>query len=215
MQYKFTDLIGEVRVALDQNTHELRLLASDENTLELDDIIRQKLLMSAKWLLERAPLDMIDTHKELVTSDTSTDAAGYLRLTLPSDYLRLYTIKVDSWDVAVFVAHEPDSEVAMMAKSEFAGITGNGRRPMAVFSPAHDSIECYGSTGKVEQARYIGSPKLHDNLLEFPERLHDALVLLSLAMVCDAYKEHDRGGVFRAQAIESAHLQLSQEKKSR
>ena len=207
MRFVFTDLIGQVRIALDQNRVEHRVLASDEETTELDDIIRQKLVMSATWLLEHAPLELIDETKTLgaITHEGDGGVFAY-----PQDFIRIHTIKMREWDIALHGAVSDDSEAAMAVHSDFAGIRPNVHRPLIV---SHDrKLYCY-PYGVVEVAKYIALPKVDSNIFYFPVALVDALIQLACSMTCDAYKEHDRAQYFRGLAIDSAMIQIQSDKK--
>ena len=46
MNYAVTDIVKDVRITLDQNQVE-SILAADDDTLELDDIIRKKITEAA------------------------------------------------------------------------------------------------------------------------------------------------------------------------
>lgn len=213
MNFVFTELMSQVRVALDQNQQELTFLAPDENTLELDDIIRQKLLHAARWLLERAPLRMIDTLASLVQVGTSTGDDGRLPIRRPSDMLRLHTLKVSSWDIPVHDVLPADSEWGMVAASGFAGIRPNGQRPIVLDDGI--TLTAIGSPGDVETASYIALPVVESNLISFPRLLVDALVYLAAGLVCDAYKEVQLGSVYKQTAIGLAQIEIPQEDKKR
>lgn len=206
MRHIFTQLIEQVRISLDQNIRELTVLRSDDGTLSLDDIIRQKLMMSAKWLLERAPLSEIDYHLPLTKKDAPTQEDGYLAIALPADYLRLYCVKVSSWDIPLSEPLPKESEWGMIAKSEFPGIRPNGHRPLLLMSETNSQLECYGSPGTVERAEYIPLPKVDSNLMEYPIRLIDALIHLATSMVLDTWGSHDRGAYYRTLAMDSAKI---------
>lgn len=209
MTFVFTDLMSQVRVALDQNQQELTFLAPDENTLELDDIIRQKLLHAARWLLERAPLRMIDTLATLVQPGTPTDDEGRLSVRRPSDMLRLHTLKVKSWDIPVHDVLPADSEWGMVAASGFAGIRPNGQRPIVLDDGI--TLTAVGSPGSVETAVYIAMPKVDSNKMAYPVLLSDALVYLAAGLVCDAYKEVQLGSVYKQTALGMAQIEVPQE----
>lgn len=219
MNFVFTDLMSQVRVALDQNQQELTFLAPDENTLELDDIIRQKLLHAARWLLERAPLRMIDTLASLVQVGTSTGDDGRLSISRPSDMLRLHTLKVSSWDIPVHDVLPADSEWGMVAASGFAGIRPNGQRPIVLDDGI--TLTLVGSSGTIQAASYIAQPTIVENdttdneEMAFPQLLADALVYLTAGLVCDAYKEVQLGSVYKQTAIGLAQIEIPQEDKKR
>lgn len=213
MTLKFTGLISRVRVLLNRNHVEVSLLPSDEHTLLFDDVVRQKLMVSAKYLLESAPLELIDTHKPLVPAGVATNTEGVLEVGTPADYLRLHHVKVDTWDIPVVFAVPDGSEEAMTTKSAFAGIRPNGRRPMVV--QHMDTISLHGSPGRVQYAAYIALPKVEDNRIELPAKLLDAILHYAAGLVCDTYGDEAHGVVFKRQAVDLAGMRPAEEEKKK
>ena len=200
MTLLFPRLVSRVRVALDQNQGEMPLLANDEHTLEVYDIIRASLLRASRWVLERAPLELVDTHKDFGTVGASTDESGRLELALPSDWLRLWSMKISSWRVPVRACFPADSEASLLAVSDFAGVRPCADRPMAVDDGV--TLTLYGSPGTLEHAEYIAMPRVYDNnKIDLPERLVDAIVLFAAGLTSDALHDEQHGVALKQSAM--------------
>lgn len=200
MNYAVADIVKDVRITLDQNQVE-SILAADDDTLELDDIIRKKITESALRILREAPLRMIDgtvALPEPVTiededSDEQVPVKSVIRL--PDDYLRLAVVRMSDWKTPLRVAVLDTSDIYQTVTSEFDGIRPNEYRPLAVETEDADGpiLELWGSSNAdatLEQGRYIGQPRVRDGVLNFPKLLYPALVNMTAALTAQAYKDN-------------------------
>lgn len=202
MNYAVADIIKDVRITLDQNQVE-SILAADDDTLELDDIIRKKITEAAMRILREAPLRMIDGTASLPEPVTiedeseGSDAQAPIRsvIRLPDDYLRLAIVKMSDWKTPLRVAVLDTSDIYQTVTSEFDGIRPNQYRPLAVETEDADGpiLELWGSSDAdavLEQGRYIGLPRVRDGILNFPKLLYPALVNMTAALTAQAYKDN-------------------------
>lgn len=200
MNYAVADILKDVRITLDQNQVE-SILAADDDTLELDDIIRNKITEAALRILREAPLRMIDgtiALPEPVTiedenSETQIPVRTVVRL--PDDYLRLAVVKMSDWNIPLRVAVLDTSDIYQSVTSEFEGIRPNEYRPLAVETEDADGpiLELWGSSdaeATLMQGRYIGQPRVRDGVLNFPKLLYPALVNMTAALTAQAYKDN-------------------------
>lgn len=204
MTIKVSDILKQVRITLDQNQEETGILSNvDEDTLKLDEVIGQKYLQAAKQVLLDGPLDWIDvtTSPQLVPS---TQEDGTAEITLPADFLRLSYAKASDWKIPVRNAVFDTDVEYMAAQSAFPGIRPNCTRPMvAITSENKKMIKFLGSAqgNKSIKFEYIAIPKVtQDNkgedVLQFPERLLDALYYLTAAYVALTYKDAQAQSLF-------------------
>lgn len=157
MQYPVADIVEQVKILLDQNQLENSIIAQEDNTLELDAIIRQKILHAARLLLETSDVSVIDGKTcfikkydddgqpanpdwpdpepegkiiDLYEDTTSTygDLSAWV-LSMPDDYLRLLSLKMSDWKRAVHSTIPYESAEYSQLRSGFIGITGNPERP--------------------------------------------------------------------------------------
>lgn len=200
MNYAVADILKDVRITLDQNQVE-SILAADDDTLELDDIIRKKITEAAMRILREAPLRMIDgtiALPEPVTIEDADDEAQVpIRsvIRLPDDYLRLAIVRMSDWKTPLRVAVLDTSDIYQTVTSEFDGIRPNEYRPLAVETEDADGpiLELWGSgdaEATLEQGRYIGQPRVRDGVLNFPKLLYPALVNMAAALTAQAYKDN-------------------------
>lgn len=201
MNYTVADIVKDVRITLDQNQVE-SILAADDNTLELDDIIRNKITEAAMRILREAPLRMIDgtialpepvTVEDEESSDTQVPVKSVIRL--PDDYLRLAVVRMSDWKTPLRVAVLDTSDIYQTVTSEFDGIRPNEYRPLAVETEDADGpiLELWGSSDSeatLQQGRYIGQPRVRDGVLNFPNLLYPALVNMTAALAAQAYKDN-------------------------
>lgn len=200
MNYAVADIVKDVRITLDQNQVE-SILAADDDTLELDDIIRKKITEAALRILREAPLRMIDgtiALPEPVTiedEDSETQVPVRTVVRLPDDYLRLAIVKMSDWKTPLRVAVLDTSDIYQSVTSEFEGIRPNEYRPLAVETEDADGpiLELWGSSdaeASLVQGRYIGQPRVRDGVLNFPKLLYPALVNMTAALTAQAYKDN-------------------------
>lgn len=200
MNYAVADIVKDVRITLDQNQVE-SILAADDDTLELDDIIRKKITEAALRILREAPLRMIDgtiaLPEPVTIEDADNEAQVSIRsvIRLPDDYLRLAIVRMSDWKTPLRVAVLDTSDIYQTVTSEFDGIRPNEYRPLAVETEDADGpiLELWGSSdaeATLEQGRYIGQPRVRDGVINFPKLLYPALVNMTAALTAQAYKDN-------------------------
>lgn len=206
MNYPVANIVEDVRIALDQNQDENSIIAQEDNTLKLDEIIRQKILHAARHLLETSDVSVIDCGKTNSLNLEEIDGVSWGELSawkalLPNDYLRLLTLKMSDWKRGVHVTIPVESAEYSQLQSGFIGITGNPERPV-VAEGQHigtldnavvqwRELEVYSSaTGECDEFRYCPIPMIDpDDCLDFPEKLHRMLIYQTASLVAATYKD--------------------------
>lgn len=211
MQYPVADIVEQVKIILDQNQQENSIISSEDNTLELNTIIRQKILHAARLLLETSDVSAIDCGKTSSLNLEEMDGVSWGELSawkalLPSDYLRLLTLKMSDWKRGVHATIPVESAEYSQLKSGFIGITGNPERPV-VAEGQHigtldnavvqwRELEAYTSaTGECDEFRYCAIPKYYTpqgqtaDYLDFPEKLYRHLLYQTGSFVAATYKD--------------------------
>lgn len=61
MRYNVEDLVTSVRITLDENRIEQEYIVSEDNNMELNEIIREKLLDAVRSVERIAPVQMLDS----------------------------------------------------------------------------------------------------------------------------------------------------------
>lgn len=209
MQYPLADIVAQVRVILEQNQAENTIIAEEDNTLKLDEVIRQKILHAARHLLETSDVSVIDCGKTSSLNLEEIDGVGWGELSawkalLPNDYLRLLTLKMSDWRRGAHATIPVESAEYSQLRSGFIGITGNPERPVVAeaqhIGTLDDAVvqwrelEAYTSaTGECDEFRYCPIPTYEtvDNVvvLNFPERLYRMLLYQTGSLVAATYKD--------------------------
>lgn len=202
MTFAVSDIVKQVRVTLDQNQLESPLIEEDEATLEMDEIIRQKIGQAAFEILREAPLPWIDTTKSMFNIDRApiADKFGIVTLELPGDFLRLSYAKASDWVVPVRVAVTDMDDDYKAAFSKFSGIRPNRIRPMVTITgEAKKFVEFRGSQqgATLDKAEYIAVPEIgEDDTLDFPSKLETSLYYLTAALTALTYKDAQAQSLF-------------------
>ena len=202
MKYDKARILQDVRTVIDQNQTESGIggVATDADTLELDDIISKHITTAARHILLNCQLRMVsnDGVKDLpktkkieasVEGETANpggvvvppietninitaDSLNKAVMTLPDDYLRLVIAEMDGWDCPVRVPTED---------------TGVARRPCVIEGQqdGKPALFLYGADeGKgITQAQYLPVPKFDsEDKINLPEMLYDAIVYQTASM---------------------------------
>lgn len=167
------ELVKEVRVTIDENRNESSYLVSETENMELNEIIRSKLLDAVRAVSEDAPISMLEaTPMEIpeAAQYTQTDGSGYV--VLPPDFLRLLYFKMSSWRTGVHGAAEENSSVAMMQKNLFTRGTPlkpvcvlshdlSGKRTLGYYSAGYENNGKYRSRDhRIDRALYLPIPAI-------------------------------------------------------
>ena len=162
MKYDKERILQDVRTVIDQNQTESGIggVATDADTLELDDIISKHITTAARHILLNCQLRMVsnDGVKDLpktkkieasIEGETSNpggvvvppietsinitaDSLNKAVMTLPDDYLRLVIAEMDGWDCPVRVPTEDTGVARMVCGSRFRGVRPNNHRPCVI-----------------------------------------------------------------------------------
>lgn len=136
--YSVETIVGDVRVALDENTTITVLSsASDADTLEMEDIIKSKIADGINAVRKVAPLRLLDFTREASPSVTVTwldSEKGIGSMALPSDFLRLALFKMSDWTFGVSEAISPTDDNYKQQWSEWQGVRGNPNNPVVAIS---------------------------------------------------------------------------------
>lgn len=200
MEYNISQLVKDVRVCLDENDVQNILLASEANTLQLDDIIKSKIGEAIDGVLTSAPLELLGIGVEATGDgiaveweDGNIADDGELRMcsiARPEDYLRLVGAKMPDWDYVVVEPISMYSDEYKMQKSRYSGIKGNPQRPIVaeVVRGSGCYIELYTSRSReIEFVRYIPRTSVQESSVsvDIPHAsLYRVIVYQIAGLVC-------------------------------
>lgn len=202
--YDVTTLAQKARVVMDKNMTSTALSGlGDVDTLSVNDIIEEAIPRAARLILMIAPLYRIDTTKNgitkaedgTITSPTVTmtkQGDGYVgKMKIPTDFLRLVSIRMSDWKRSGRAISEEDEEYAEQ-QSEFAGIRGNVSKPIAALVHGGDGLylELYSSNSSeatLQQFTYVAMPTVSkEGKIDLPEKLVDAIVYLTASLALES-----------------------------
>lgn len=176
--YNVSDLVKEIRVAIDSNLESDQLTTiGDMDQLALEEIIGSKIAEAARIVVLNAPSYLLDGGDSLGTTVAWNGTSG--RMTLPEDFLRLVVFKMSDWSRGVTVPISETDPMYAQQSSRWAGVRGNPQKPVVAIVPSSNGLvlEFYSSkSGSVEQATYIAMPKVESGTIKLCEKLHDATV---------------------------------------
>ena len=89
---KITDIIINVKLALDENESASNVLLADTDQLQMDALIRSKIVDAVRYIHQAAPISMVDGQTAVGKPGYSAAWAtesGISTITLPTDFLRL------------------------------------------------------------------------------------------------------------------------------
>ena len=216
-QYKVDDIVGDVRLVLDQNqTSEAMPEFCDIDTSDLDDVIRSKIADAATLIVSSAPVHKLGGGKDLVskyiktTKVRTSDYTWYVIIPLPSDYLRLLYVKCEDWNKAVSEGITTEDPQYALQRSRVESVRGNAERPIVVLAPLTMTIEdptfkgngkcleCYSTTqpSKKPSIKYIAKPAIYEvsdgddsttEQIEIPTELYRSVVYATGYLTATAF----------------------------
>lgn len=188
-----TDLVKEVRVTLDENRKESSYVTNTTDNMELNEMIRSKLVEATRSILEVCPLNMLELQEITIAAASHTENSdGSGHVVLPDNFLRLGLFKLSSWGRGVTnVAEEGSAE----ERRQHNPLTmGSPLKPVCVWGRnalGKLTIEYY-SAGRdgdaynhdVEKALFVPLPSLTaDDKLDVPGVLRFSIIHFCAGLV--------------------------------
>lgn len=201
-QYSVYTLIEDVRTTIDENTSIAAFTDSggnivDTDTLEMDDIIRSKIVDAINAVHRAAPLDMLELSSSFpsVTWTFRNKGIGYVHL--PADFLRLGLFKMTDWAYGVSEALSPVSENYRQQFSDWSGVRGNPLHPVIALSDDSADGRCIleffscDSTNATAMMMYVKAVTETASAYKIEAQLYRAVVLKAAALTASAYSNTD------------------------
>lgn len=200
MLCEVADLAQRVRLAIDENTNEAAL-SFDATNLDLNQMIRAKLVEAVRLVHEQAPTRLVEGRPIVNRPVRNQDGSGYV--VLPDDYMRLVIFRLDGWKRPVVRPIDDSSPDYALQKNKH--VRGNADKPVCALSTdgsGNRILEYYSLPGSVAepvvtQALYVPYPAVTaDGKLEVSRRLTDAAVYLAAGLTMITLGESDRAKEF-------------------
>lgn len=192
------ELIREVRISLDENAQQCAYMVGQygEN-LELDEIIRQKLVEATRDITESASVELLEP-VPMETVVKATDWGGTLNV--PDDFLRIAILKMSGWNKSVTTLFKENSDIALMQRNKYT--RGTAIKPVCVLSFGNDGkkvIEYFGVSNQVEKALYVPIPSITYKegveYIEMSNLLKESIVRRAAGLVLQARGESEQASV--------------------
>lgn len=196
MEYNVSELVKDVRIAIDQNEVGDQLInALDMETLTLDQIITSKIVDAVSSVEKSAPIHLLDSGEPFAKNLGWKQAVGIgMGYTiLPDDFMRLLTFQMSDWSRSVNEVITEDSPLYTMQSSRYPGIKGGPQKPICAFVlyPVGYVLEFYscvmGKGVTVKRARYLPYPSIKNETIEICEKCYRSVVYYLAALVCSSY----------------------------
>ena len=209
--YAVSDLVKEVKVLLDRNQESAGLLAPDDSdTLSQAELIESKIVDAARIILSDAPDDMVEGTS--CTNDvTWTDSNSYYvgKMVLPTDMLRILSVKADGWNRPAEIISESDD--AYKYQNCKYRVRGNPERPIAaiVHTANGKSIELYTSKNQDATSAfiYVQVPSITtEQKISLPSALKDSILYMAGYLTCISLGDTDTASGFLGVARKLAHI---------
>lgn len=217
MDYATSDLVKEVRVVLDHNMEDTKLKEfGDTNTLTLDEIIESKLIDAANVIGENAPYYMVDNATNWKDESTLIDFSNkkigsdiyIVSISLPSDYLRLVSIKMSDWVHDVKVETDSNSLDYELLFNEFSGVVGTPNNPRITVSNENKKVYLYCSEQGSTLEHFYYLPKIQESgeNMNISTLLKRAIVYYAASLTAATYSDYNAMNVLQGIAYNLAHI---------
>ncbi|MBD5163511.1 MAG: hypothetical protein HDT09_02265 [Bacteroidales bacterium] len=194
MLYRLSDIVRQVRIAIDQNEQDTFLSDNaDEDTLGLDTIIESKVPEAARIVVSVAPVQMLDGGYHFGNSIAwQKNNSGWLHL--PEDFLRLIVFRMSDWERPVSRAISNADPAYNLQFSRCKGLRGNPQNPVVAVTLRGEGLilefwSCHTNQAKIVQAAYHPIPQVQNNAIEIPEQCYRAFIYALSALTMETLGE--------------------------
>lgn len=188
MIYQVKDMVRDVKVAIDMNSHgESLLKEGDLDTLSLDEIIMAILCDAVRLVEMESPPELLENGHDF-GEDYILHEDGSGMIKLPEDFMRLVAFRMSDWRRTIFDAISDRDAQYQLQSSRWKGIKGNPEKPVVAIVRRSEGkvLEFYSSTdpdAEIAQATYIPYPHIdQDGGIDISEECYRASVYRAAAL---------------------------------
>ncbi|MBD5201797.1 MAG: hypothetical protein HDS81_00565 [Bacteroidales bacterium] len=206
MLYNVTEIMRDVRVAMDQNDIDAQLIAeNDTDTLELNEIIESKIIQGVRLVHEAAPARLLEEGHSF-GDELYWDGRESGHVLLPDDFMRLVAFRMSDWERTVYSAITPADPRYARQSSRLKGIRGNPQKPVAVIvnraeGKALEFYSCKSEDAQVATATYLPYPIIDsDGGIDISERCYEAVIYTIAGLVAATYGDAQKAAAMNETA---------------
>lgn len=187
------DIVRDVRRAIDENSHGGSLLAEGDNeTLDLDELIRSKVTEAVRRVHMAAPVHLLESgHNFGEEVYWEGDGSGFVLL--PDDFMRLVTFSMSDWERPLHHALVPTDPEYALCRSRWKGLRGTPQTPRCVLTRKPEGLAlefytCRSEDAYVSHGVYLPYPYINRNGgIDISERCRDAAIYMTASLTLTAY----------------------------
>lgn len=223
MLYNVSDIVEEIRVALDQNMSSTRLAdLGDIDTLSLDELIESKIVDAARIVEQSAPREMLEQGTELqiyrvvageeapdyLVNNITEGTISYGCINLPDDFLRFLSLTIQKRPIPATEAISEQAPMFIRQFSKYPGIRGNPLKPVVAIirskqngTPILAVFPHDRTNNRVTSITYLPIPSIttenDKEVIDISQKLKPAIVYYAAYLVALAtqHTEQQTGGL--------------------
>ena len=192
-------IITDVKRSIDENESASSILSGDIDQLQMDALIRSKIVDAVRYIHQAAPISMVEgmSPSPLPTPGQVTGGQdGACTVALPDDFMRLIIFQMSDWKRPVVEPISDTSPLYTMQGSDYIGIRGGVKKPVAVLTTSGGGkkmLEAYSSNGTVSKLVYIPIPSISgispNETVSICTQLYQPVIYHCAGLVAMTYKD--------------------------
>lgn len=200
MIYQTDKIVRDVRLSLDENVDMSELTAlSDTDTLELEDIIRSKILEAVRRVHILAAPHLLENGHHFADGAIYWDSKESGHILLPDDFMRLVVFEMSDWERPVFTAISTDDPAYAACRSRIKALRGTPERPVCAIARHSEGLalefySCQSEEAVVTRDLYMPYPREDEQGgVDISEPCYTAVIYLCAALTLVAQGNTEKG----------------------
>ena len=192
-------IITDVKRSIDENESASSILSGDTDQLQMDALIRSKIIDAVRYIHQAAPISMVEgmSPSPLPTPGQVTGGQdGSCTVALPDDFMRLVIFQMSDWKRPVVTPIADTDPLYAMQGSDYVGIRGGVKKPVAVLTTSPGGkkmLEAYSSEGSVAKLVYLPIPVISgvapNETVSICTQLYQPVIYHCAGLVAMTYKD--------------------------
>ncbi len=200
-------IITDVKRSIDENESASSILSGDIDQLQMDALIRSKIVDAVRYIHQTAPSSMLEGISpnplpspgpvpEPIPGHVHTAQDGACTVALPADFMRLVIFQMSDWKRPVITPISDTDPLYAMQGSDYVGIRGGVKKPVAVLTTniaGKKILEAYSSEGSVAKLVYLPIPVISgvapNETIAICTQLYQPVIYHCAGLVAMTYKD--------------------------